>query len=393
MCRRSVSSCLAALVVCGATAAAQTPPPTRFTLLGRVQGADDSRLAGAVVELAAAEGGAGTAALRRTSSDAAGAFRFGDLGAGVMELRIRRVGFRPETLHVEVPQIDGGAVVVPLERVAEGLARFVVRASAMRSGPDPMSPLLAFERRRTAGYGHFITQDEIERRHPQRTSDLFRSIPGVTLAPNGSGVLVPSFRGFALSRRSCNPLYWLDGTPLGDVPLDLDAVPPSQVAGIEVYSGIATVPAALRSGSANAACGAIAIWTRHGVRRVRSGRSASPVDVDELVRAGTVFTADQVDQVATVAPGVRFAPAFPDSLRQVGGQVVAEFVVGADGEIEDATVGFVTTTHPALAATVRAALETVRFEPAHRGGRAVRQVVQWPVTFERLAHSGAAAPR
>jgi TonB family protein len=357
------------------------------TVVGSVRGADDSRLAGAVVEMAPMPGAA-AAPTRRTSTDDAGTFRFAGVSPGVMLVSIRRVGFRPETLQLEVPQIDGGAVVVPLERVAQALDRHVVRAR--NATPDVASPFLAFERRRAAGQGRFITRDDIERKRPQRTSDLFRSVPGVVMLQGPAGALVPNFRNVIVGRRACNPYYWLDGSPLGDVPLDLDSFSPNTIEGIEMYSGVATVPGALRSASAGAVCGVVAIWTRHGMPKVRTPRQArdlrpvaeATTDVERLVAAGAVFTADQVERSAVLAPGAEFEPEYPDSLRRTAGRVVAEFVVDSAGAVEGRTVGFVSATSPAFADLVRAALDGVRFVPASRGGRPVRQVVQWPVAFE-----------
>jgi TonB family protein len=390
-------SFLAALTISVSALAGAQPAPAAHTVVGNVRAADESRLAGAVVEMLPAEA---AAAVRRTSTDDAGTFRFAGVSPGVMLLRIRRVGFRPETLQLEVPQIDGGAVVVPLERVAQPLARHVVRSRG--SEPDVASPYLAFERRRAAGQGRFVTRADIERRRPQRTSDIFRTVPGVTLVQGPNGTIVPNFRSVMVGRRVCNPFYWVDGSPLGDVPLDLDSFSPNVIEGIEMYSGIATVPGALRSASAGAVCGVVAIWTRHGAPKERAPRAAArdarppadaASDVERLVAAGDVFTADQVERSAALEAGAEFAPEYPDSLRAVAGRVVAEFVVDSAGAIERATVGFVSSTNGAFADAVRVALDGVRFVPAARAGRPVRQVVQWPVTFEPATGVTSRAPR
>jgi hypothetical protein len=358
---------------------AQVPATSgHFVVIGNVRGADDTRLAGAIVELR--RGDARTRVVRTTNTDVNGGFRFIDVDSGSIELRVRRVGFRPETLQVDVPQVDGGAVVVPLERIAQVLRGVVVHA---RSGALNVvtTPLLGFERRRAAGLGHFITRTDIDRRRPQRTSDLMRSIAGVVLEQGDGGVLVPRFRSSLVARQACNPMYWLDGSPLGSMPLDLDAISPSAIEGIEVYSGIATVPPALRGPGGSAVCGVIAVWTRHGGPRGGAG-SVSSAELARLVEQGEVFTADQVDEAASVLPVVPFAPEYPDSLRNVSGRVVAEFVVDEEGEVEGETIGFVSSTRAGFVDPVRMALFGLRFAPAVRKGRPVRQVVQWPVTFD-----------
>jgi TonB family protein len=381
-CRVRSASCLTILaaLLAPVVGAAQT---ARYAVSGSVRGADDARLVGAIVELRADQG-----APKRASTDADGAFRFADLAPGQVELRIRRVGFKPETLQVEVPQVDGGAVIVPLERVAQALAGVVVRAQSRTVAS--ITPFSAFERRRTAGLGRFVTRADIDKRRPQRTSDLFRSVPGVVMVQGDAGTLVPQFRNSmtagSVSRGSpgqstCAPFYWMDGTPLGALALDLDAIPPGAIEGIEVYSGIATVPAALRGGVSNAVCGVIAVWTRRGGPRTGAG-SVSSLQLAKLVEAGEIFTADQVDAAAAVLPAVPFSPEYPDALRRTTGRVVAEFVVDANGEIEPETIGIVSSTAPAFTESVRAALYGLHFEPAHRHGKDVRQVVQWPVRFE-----------
>ena len=56
--------------------------------------------------------------------------------------------------------------------------------------------------------------------------------------------------------------------------------------------------------------------------------------------------------------------------------------MSAAGEIEGETIGFVSSSAPAFTESVRAALHGLQFSPAHRKGKGVRQVVQWPVSFE-----------
>jgi hypothetical protein len=296
-----------------------------------VRGADDSRLVGAVVDMAPMDGDA-AAAPRRTTTGEDGAFRFADVDAGVMLLRIRRVGFRPETLQLEVPQIEGGAVVVPLERVAVALDRHVVRSRAPL--PDVRSPFLA-----SSGGG---------RRGRGASSPAPRSSGA---GPSGRPTSCGRSRGGTRARAWWRPRTELPGRRhrAARLPalllarrraarrhgIDLDAISPHTIEGVEVYSGIATVPGAFRGASANAACGVIAVWTRHGMPRARPTRptAAATSDVERLVASGAVFTADQVERRAVPLPDATFTPVYPDSLRRVGGRVVAEFVVDAAGTV------------------------------------------------------------
>lgn len=373
-------------------AVAQVPA----VLTGLVRAEDDNPVYGARVSVRTA-GADGT--VRPTVAPAqdvltgdGGNFRFAAVTAGWAQVIVRRLGFRPETLTVEVPQPAGGRVVVPLQRVSQALSTVVVRATVARG------PFAAFERRRASGFGRFVTRADIERRRPQHTTDMLRNVPGVTIERSDAGTSLPRFRNATVgfTGAPCYPVFWLDGTPLGPS-LDLDALSPGAIEGMELYSGIATVPAALRAGSTPGTCGVVAVWTRQG--EARPSRATSSADADAiagLVTAGRAFTADQVDVPALPMPNAGPAPAYPDSLRtaRASGRVVVEFVVDEVGQLDESTLGVVSATHPAFADAVRAAMLGVRFSPAVRRGRAVRQVVHLPVLFdlERGPRVSAPAP-
>jgi hypothetical protein len=67
------------------------------------------------------------------------------------------------------------------------------------------------------------------------------------------------------SRYDCPMPIVLDGIPVGAMRLDF-LPPPSEIAAIEVYAGVATVPTWVPRGPRGAQenCGAILIWTRDG---------------------------------------------------------------------------------------------------------------------------------
>lgn len=348
----------------------------RGVVVGSVRAADESRLMGARVALAAGGGRAGAdSATAITGGD--GAFRFEAVPDGTARLVIRRLGFRPETLSVDVPQLEGGPIVVLLERVAQPLAPVLVRGAT--AGPLPS----AFERRRSSGFGHYITRADIEHRNPMRTTDLLRSIPGVTMG-GPDGARSPHFR--AAGGSSCEPSYYLNGAPVSAA-IDLDAMSVQSIEALEVYSGAATVPAALRSAAAPGGCGAIAIWSRMADAAVAYEDEADGFGADSLARrvaTGWAYTADQVELPASPLPGMGPNPGYPDALRKAGisGRVVAEFVVDEQGRVDASSINIVSSTHPLLSAAVRASVGRARFAPAYSKGHVVRQVVHLPVVFE-----------
>lgn len=367
---------LALPLASGATAAQARSEAAGHALVGSVRTGDDSRLAGARVQLLSDDPARQRVLL--TGDD--GAFRFDRVRVGTALLQVRRLGFRPETLAVEVPQVAGGAIVVALEQVAQPMRPLLVREER-RDGP-----FAAFNHRRTAGFGRFITRADVEKRRPMRTTDLLRTVPGLTIERGPGGEAIARFRnaGYGMRQTPCQPTYWLDGMPLAGGTFDVDALAPDAIEGVELYSGAATVPPALRAGSqATGACGVIAIWMRQGVRPRHPEALVASDSLEALVVAGRAYMADQVEMPASPLPGGLDAPAYPDSLRaaRVVGRVVVEFIVSERGEVEPETIGVVSSAHPLFAESVRQAIVSGRFTPAQKGGRAVRQIVQLPVLF------------
>ncbi|MDB4887315.1 MAG: TonB family protein, partial [Gemmatimonadetes bacterium] len=74
---------------------------------------------------------------------------------------------------------------------------------------------------------------------------------------------------------------------------------------------------------------------------------------------------------------------YPPELRAAGveGEVLAQFVVDQTGAVMLDTYKVLKSSHAQFTDAVRAALATLRFEPAQVGGRKVKQLVQQPFTF------------
>jgi hypothetical protein len=106
--------------------------------------------------------------------------------------------------------------------------------------------------------GTFITQEEIAKQNPRTTSELLRRIPGFVVLESGT-VSAPR-------HTKCSGVaYYVDGVHADGS--DLNAVLPPAIAGIEVYTGPATVPVAFRVITQNPACGTVLIWLRDGARQ------------------------------------------------------------------------------------------------------------------------------
>jgi hypothetical protein len=283
-------------------------------------------------------------------------------------------------VQVDVPSADGGPLLVELAPVAPLLTPVVVRADRVVSS----GPFAGFHQRRASGFGRFFTRQEIERAAPMRTTDLLRMVPGVRLGRNNLATPSIRFRG-----STCDPEVVLDGMTLGPVMLDLDALAPNSIEGMEVYSGAATVPTEFKKGFGRSGCGMIVVWTRRGEprpRRRKKGEAAvTAAGLADLVAAASVYTADQVDVAAKPDGDISALLAYPDTLRgadRVVASGVVEFVVDTSGGVELGTINFVAVPSSPFVGAIRAAVPEMRFTPAVRNGARVRQVVQLSVQFD-----------
>jgi hypothetical protein len=181
-----------------------------------------------------------------------GRFRIVSLPAGSYYLVVHRVGYVPISVGVQVAANDTLRASFTMSPIANVLDTVITTAKRLTMR------LEEFESRRTAGFGTFLTQVDIEKRQAVVFGDLLRAIPSVYVAHGRM------FEEFAASTRSggCYMNVYVDNVLLPR-PTNLFNLPsPKDVAAIEIYPGSATVP--LQYKSANSGCGVILIWTRGG---------------------------------------------------------------------------------------------------------------------------------
>lgn len=310
-------------------------------------------------------------------TDDRGQFLLAKASPGETSLRIRRIGFKPDTVRVNVLAGETVPATFTLARLAVELDPLVVYGRRNVTGR-----LAGFYERRDRGLGHFLTREQIDKRNPMRMTDLFRMIPGARVESRGFGTQLVRFRGARTP-----PLVWLDGTPLYAGEFDLDTVDPRSFEGIEIYSGPASVPAEFLGNRAmSSSGGTIILWSRQGELRAKKRKPGEPTPaemIQRMVEQQTVWTAADVEQPARPDSSDLIRPVYPDSLYENGvpGRVMVEFVVDARGEVLMETFGVVTTTHTVLAESVRRAVRDQRYVPAMRHGVPVQQVVQQPFDF------------
>lgn len=357
-------------------AAQAVPPMEHGVIRGVVRDASGNALRGAEVS-------ARGAPIATTGAD--GRFVLPAVPAGVVEVTVRRLGYRSRRADVRVPA--GQAVVLDVHLAPAPTQLSAVTVIAPRREVFE-ARLSGYEERRERGTGHYIVRDELERLSSASFLDVLRRVPGVRISTMGGSM----WTRVRLRGATCAPMVFVDGFPASAGEFDLSMVDPKSLEGVEVYNGMASIPADFVTSTSEGRCGVVALWSRPArAREPRSDGEARPPDqateeLSALLESGAVFGADQVDSAATLMLGSRL-PEYPDSLllAGVGGQVVVELVVSDTGTVEPGTVRIVSASHPELGAAVREAAPRLRFIPAVRGSMAVRQVVHLPFEFRPVA--------
>jgi hypothetical protein len=229
-----------------ATAQAVAQAPAQVEVRGIIT--DVSRVPIGGVEIAAV---VAMSLLRQTLSAENGSFNIGVLPAGQVQLRIRRLGFEPRVVEIQV----GSDALAPLDIMLKprpaDLEGVLIEANA-----NDQSRLREFNEHRAQrnSYAKFYDQAEIRKKGSTNTSELFRSLPGITIKAANTG-------GNTIRIRGCQPMVWLDGQRVPGAELD-EVITPGDIAGIEFYTSTAGTPAQYMERT-NRACGTVLVWTKN----------------------------------------------------------------------------------------------------------------------------------
>lgn len=223
-------------------------------LLGRVTGADASRpLESARVRIPSA--GA------RAVTDSAGLFLIDGVPPGRRTVEVEYLGYRSRRVSIFLPPGDTVRTSVGMQTDPVPLPDLTVQVEERQR----RGRLARFRERRESGTGKYLGPEEIRETPGSSLHRAFRRLPGVEVRKCSS--LVPGcYRIFSdrrprsrLGGEQCETTYWVDG-----VRVDLrnvNRIPKSQVAAIEVYSG-GNVPS--QYGGATSGCAVVLIWSRPG---------------------------------------------------------------------------------------------------------------------------------
>jgi len=211
-----------------------------------------------------------------THSDSSGAFRFAAVAAGNFDITVRKLGFAPLSTLMTFVTGDSVDVDLLLDVVRTRLPEVAVTAAAAMLGQ-----LAEFEARRASGLGHFVTPDQLEKADGSRLSELLSRAGGARVVQgNTNAAWVSGSRGVSsrlapamneMDRRKgakpglCYSAIVLDGSFVyqglsGESLFDVNSLNVQDLAGVEVYSGPATMPA--KYNGTRVTCGLVVIWTK-----------------------------------------------------------------------------------------------------------------------------------
>jgi hypothetical protein len=176
-----------------------------------------------------------------------------DVPPGTRAVAVRAVGYFPAQITLNVLD-DTEAPPVALSSNKSVLETVKVRANYSR-----FADLKGFRERTRSGVGRYYNEQDIERRMPTVTSDLFNSMSGIYIEYGANGEKYFMVRGMGSDK--CIPSVFLNGAELRGLDASsLDTfVNPARIIGIEVYQGGF---APMQFQSAMTGCGAIVFWTR-----------------------------------------------------------------------------------------------------------------------------------
>ncbi len=232
-------------------------PPVRRVHVG------DGRVSGTVVAAVGGQPLAGAQASivdgPQTRANERGEFALTDAPYGTRMLEVRAVGYYPVRRRVDV--VAGAAPV----HVALSTLKSVLDTVKVMATRREWRDIKEFQERRRSGAGRYLGADDIMRRHPIVSSDIFRNISGVRMLLDDTGERTIFLRGgvgSAGGQDLCAPAIFLDGSFLSEsfTAADIDTwVRPNEIAAIEIYHD-AGVPAQFQR--ALSGCGAIVIWSK-----------------------------------------------------------------------------------------------------------------------------------
>ena len=217
---------------------------------------------------------------RAVVSDDSGYFRFAELPAGPITVRVRRIGFEGIEFQLRLPADSTVSIGVKLNPSAQILD--VVTVDAGAEAAHPQLAATGFYQRVRAGWGHMIMPEDIDRQRESAPGASFflQGIVGVTVkhgqsggaggrgggrtgraGGGGGGALI---LGKTPQGADCQMNFIMNGLPVklqqGETFDQYFSV--SELYAIETYAHATEIPAAYQQLLGNDFCGAVVVWTK-----------------------------------------------------------------------------------------------------------------------------------
>lgn len=191
----------------------------------------------------------------QTTTDQDGRFLLRDTRPGIDVVTVAMVGFSEMSIPVDLER--GSTTTVTLHLAPEAVRMDEITVTVR---PGWQLEEVGFYARRDRGLGVYFGPELIERRQPNRATDLLRNLSGVYVASPRHGTSEVRMRR-AAGNRDCPPRLYVNGNlARGQT---LDDIHSSDLLALEVYKGPGQTPAQFKRGSVGYAdCGAIVAWTR-----------------------------------------------------------------------------------------------------------------------------------
>jgi hypothetical protein len=257
---RSVVLVVSCFSVLPPRAAAQQPITPSSVVRGRI--IDDQSGAPLGNVLVNVSRGADT--VGRVATDDAGYFRTAPLPAGYLVLSFRRLGYQSGSMLVDSLE-RRRTLAVAMTALPAQLDAVSVSADALHTRQTRLS---GFDERaqRRAG-GTYLQRLDLQKAQTARVSDMMRRVPGTRVVDNGGVLMVASSRGYKADLRRgdamapCVMRVGVDGQ-IKEAGFSINTIDPSDIYGIEIYNGPATMPPEFSGLRTDSFCGLIMIWTR-----------------------------------------------------------------------------------------------------------------------------------
>jgi hypothetical protein len=185
-----------------------------------------------------------------------GRFALHGIRPGTRSLYVRRIGFEPVEVPVDVSAATPRDLTVQLADFVPVLDTVVVTAMLRDLGLQRVG----FAQRRKTGMGRYLGPEEIERRRASHFIDLFTTFPMLRRSTYADGRPALVGRPSGLGNGCVN--YFVDDMPWLGGGVE-DFIMPAEVGAIEVYSAAFT-PGQFRQGGAP--CETVVVWTKPKLR-------------------------------------------------------------------------------------------------------------------------------